>query len=162
MDGLRNRDPEARAALLRAEADALVDEAVRSTGATRGNLQQVRHGVLRIVGQVGFRDPFLAFFDRVPPLEHSACGAALARGYRVIVPDVTTDPIFAGTRAGEVVRDAGCMAVQSTPIVSATGRLLGMLSTHYGTAHRPSAAELRAIDRIAAKAVPLLEAARSA
>lgn len=140
---------------LRGSIAEILGDALRETGASRGNIQVVQPEGLRIVGHVGFERPFLDFFSCVSH-EGSACGSALVRGARVVVPDVATDPIFAGTRAGEVLLDAGCHAVQSTPLRGASGEVIGMLSTHYASVHAPSSSELRAVDAAAARAVAVL------
>jgi len=41
----------------------------------------------------------------------------MQRGERVVVEDVTTSPVFAGTAALDVVLAAGVRAVQSTPLL---------------------------------------------
>src|SRR5260221_662034 len=68
-----------------------------------------------------------------------------------------THPIFAGSEAGKVLAAAGVRAVQSTPLVSVTGNVLGMLSTHYDQPFQPDEAELEAIDLIAGRAAYWLD-----
>jgi light-regulated signal transduction histidine kinase (bacteriophytochrome) len=80
---------------------------------------------------------------------------------RVIVEDVEESPIFAGTPALEVLRAAGVRAVQSTPIISRAGVLVGMLSTHYWAPTRPSERDLRLIDLLARQAADLIEKSRA-
>ena len=50
-------------------------------------------------------------------------------------------------------------AVQSTPLISVTGNVLGMLSTHYDRPGEPDALDLEAIDLIAARAAYWLDQA---
>jgi GAF domain-containing protein len=75
----------------------------------------------------------------------------------VVVQDVASDPIFAGTEAREVMLEAGARAVQSTPLVNGRGGLLGMLSTHYREPRRPPTQELAAVDLIARRAASSLD-----
>ena len=113
--------------------------------------------VLRIAAQRGFDRPFLEFFASVPG-EQAACGTALQRGERVIVDDVLNSPIFVGTSALDVMVAAGAHAVQSTPLVSRSGRVLGMFSTHYQRApQQPSERALRLLDILARQAADLIE-----
>ena len=87
---------------------------------------------------------------------------ALERGERVIVEDVRNSPIFAGTPALEVMLAAGAQAVQSTPLISRSGRVLGMFSTHYRHAPtRPSERALRQLDILARQAADLIEQKQS-
>jgi GAF domain-containing protein len=49
----------------------------------------------------------------------------------------------------EVVSHAGIRAVQSTPIISSSGALLGVMSTHFAAPHRPTWIELRELQHTA-------------
>jgi GAF domain-containing protein len=68
-----------------------------------------------------------------------------------VIPDVTADPLFAGTPAGAVLSEAGVRAVQSTPLVTA-GEVLGMISTHYTAPHALTEKESDVLDHIARRA----------
>src|ERR1041385_2132894 len=125
----------------------IVETAITITGADKGNVQLLdsASGVLTIAAQRGFDEPFLKFFADVRN-DASACGAAMQSRDRVIVEDVTQSQIFAGQASLNVLLDAGVRAVQSTPLLSSAGNLLGMISTHFRIPHRPSERELRLID----------------
>ena len=84
----------------------------------------------------------------------------IQRGERVIVEDVERSPIFAGTPALEIQLKAGVRAIQSTPLVSRSGRPLGMFSTHYKTPHRPEERVLRVLDLLARQASDIIERAQ--
>jgi anti-anti-sigma factor len=115
-----------------AACEAAVLEAIRVTGADKGNAQIVdpATGALRIVAQRGFKRPFLEFFDFVDGKE-SACGTALMTGTSVWVPDVARSPIFSGTPALVVMLGAGARAVASVPMLARNdGGVLGMVSVH--------------------------------
>lgn len=73
---------------------------------------------------------------------YSACATAMASGQAVVVPDVTSSPIFAGTEALAVMVGARALAVHSTPMVDAEGRVFGVVSTHYHRTHRPEPGQL--------------------
>src|SRR5262245_61122068 len=55
---------------------------------------------------------------------------------------------------------SGIRAVQSTPLVSRSGELLGMISTHWRKPHQPSESSLRIIDVLARQAADLIERTR--
>src|SRR5581483_3727400 len=55
----------------------------------------------------------------------------------------------------------GVRAVQSTPIVSRSGKTLGMFSTHFRQPHRPGERELRLIDILACQAAGIIDQMRS-
>ena len=52
-------------------------------------------------------------------------------------------------------------AVQSTPLVSRSGKLLGMFSTHYKTPRRPDDRVLRLLDLLGRQAADIIERARN-
>jgi len=134
----------------------VLDAALEITGARMGNVQLLDHGALKIVAQRGFHAPFLEFFAEV---RHgpASCGEAMRRGERVLVEDITSSPIFANSRALEVLLEAGARAVQSTPIVNHSGALVGMFSTHFCEPHRPDPRELRLLDLLARQAGAFIE-----
>ncbi len=139
----------------------ILDAAIEITGAQMGNIQLFEGDLLRINAQRGFGSTFLEFFDEVHS-EQAACGTALQRNERVIVDDVAMSPIFESTPALEVMLAAGARAVQSTPLVSRSGRVLGMFSTHYRYApQRPSDRALRLLDILARQAADLIEQKQS-
>src|SRR5262249_22759804 len=43
---------------------------------------------------------------------------------------------------------AGFRAVQSTPLISSSGAFVGVLSTHFPAAHRPTQGELKILKRV--------------
>jgi PAS domain S-box-containing protein len=136
----------------------ILDAAIGITSADMGNIQLLdsKLGRLRIAASCGFERPFLDYFDSVHEGQAS-CGTAMARQERVIVEDVTFSPIFVGTPALDVLLAAGVRAVQSSPLVGRSGRLVGMLSTHYRAPGRPTDRDLRILDLLARQAADWTE-----
>lgn len=114
--------------------------------ADMGNIQlyNAQRKVLEIVCHQGFSAEFLDAFRAVRIDDGTACSRALQFGQRVIIEDVETDPAFQPLRA--IAAAAGYRAVQSTPLISYQGELLGVLSTHFSQPHRPSERQLRFLD----------------
>ena len=140
--------------------EEVVDAAIAITGSDMGNLQLLDNsGLLKIVAQRGFEQPFLDFFNSVHEGQ-AACGTALQQGNRVIVEDIAESVVFAGSPAREVVLASGARAVQSTPLRSRSGHLLGMLSTHYKTPRRPDERDLLFIDVLSQQIGDMLERMR--
>jgi len=138
----------------------ILDGAIEITRADLGDVQLLDRagGVLKIVAQRGFEQEFLDYFSSVHD-GMAACGAAMKSRRRVVVDDVANDPIFKGTPAGEVMVRAGALAVQSTPLIESSGELVGMLSTHYRSPHRPDERDLQRLDLLARQAADLIERA---
>lgn len=131
--------------------------AMDRAGAEMGNIQRCDGGgSLKICVQSGFNLTFLEYFDAVSAGQ-AACGAALRKAERVVVRDVTDSPVFHNSPALEVVLDAGVRSVQSTPLLSTSGGVLGVLSTHSRRLKDLSKAELARIDYFARWAAALLE-----
>ena len=140
--------------------DQILAAGIEITGADMGNIQLIENGALTIVAQRGFEQPFLSFFNSVHGGE-AACGTALQRGERVVVENVAESPIFAGSPARDVMLAAGAYAVQSSPLVSRSGQVLGMFSTHYRAPRRPTARELGLVDVLSRQAADLIERKRA-
>jgi GAF domain-containing protein len=123
----------------------------RVTHASLGNVQLIDWtvGYLEIVAHQGFSDEFLPCFRRVSQLDGSACGRALLRG-TVAIADVLEDDSFASYRG--VAERAGFRAVQSTPLLSSSGALCGVVSTHSMQTGRLTDQQLCALEDVAARA----------
>ncbi|MBV8674482.1 MAG: PAS domain-containing protein [Acidobacteriaceae bacterium] len=142
--------------------EGILDAAIELTGADKGNLRllDAQSGALTIVVQRGFEDPFLAFFASGHS-EASACGVAAGSKDRVVIENVASSELFAGTRSLEILLNAGVRAVQSTPLVSSSGSILGIVSTHYAETHQLTERELRLMDLLARQAADYLERKKS-
>jgi CheY-like chemotaxis protein len=142
--------------------DAVLDTAIDLTGADKGNIQlfEVRSSPLKIATQRRFDQAFLDFFAEVKWEEPSACAAAMRQAGRVVVEDVSRSEIFRGQESLEVLLHAGVRAVQSTPLISSAGNLLGIISTHFDTTRRFTEGELLLIDLLTRQAADFLERKR--
>ena len=118
-------------------------------------------GELRLLAYRGFNPTAAAFWEWVRPGSGSTCGAALATRTRSIVPDIELSDFMAGSEDLEAYRETGIRSVQSTPLVSRDGRLLGMISTHWRDPHQPSECDLRFLDVLARQAADLIERAQA-
>jgi PAS domain S-box-containing protein len=114
-------------------------------------------GKLRLLAYRGFNPTAAAFWEWVRPASRSTCGLALTTGDRVIVPDIELSDFIAASADLETYRQTGIRAVQSTPLFSRTGSLLGMISTHWRCPHQPSENDLRLLDILARQAADLIE-----
>ena len=135
----------------------ILDAALDITGADFGNIQllDAATGCLKIAVQRGFAQWWVDFWDNVPEGK-GACGTALRRRRRIIIEDVERSGIFRGTPGLDVLRRSGVRAVQSTPLASRSGKLLGMFSTHYKEPHRPGPHTLEWLDLLARQAADLI------
>ena len=141
---------------LQGELDRLLAIALRMERTDLGNIQLVerRTGNLVIVAQRGFGLDFLNHFATVSKEDGSACARAMGAQDPVTIPDVTTDPLFVAHR--DIAASTGFRAVQSVPLLNPDGTLRGVLSTHFRS-HLPPRAELRRLERLAARHLLLTE-----
>jgi len=140
----------------------IIDAAISISGADFGDIQIIdaKSLDLKIAAQRGFPEWWMDCWDCVPRGQ-GACGVAFERGARVIVEDVEQSPPFVGTEALEVQLRAGVRAVQSTPLVSRSGRPLGVLSTHWKTPGRPDQRLLSLLDLLGRQAADIIERAQN-
>jgi PAS domain S-box-containing protein len=137
----------------------VLDAAIEITGALKGNIQlldETTH-TLYIAVHRGFEPAFLNFFAVVRAAESAACGAALRSAKRVVIEDVATSAVFTGWPSREVLLQAGVRAIQSTPLISTTGKIVGMISIHFPRPHRLNERDLRFMDLLARQAADYLE-----
>ena len=140
--------------------DDVLENAIVTSGADFGNIQlyNPQAGALEIVAHRGFRPDFLAYFRRVRVDEGSACAQAMQSGQRIVIEDVELDPAYEPHR--RIAAAAGYRAVQSTPLKSHNGSILGMLSTHFRRPQRVSERNQRLLDLYARHAADLIERLR--
>lgn len=136
----------------------IVEAAIALTNADKCTVQVFDDsiGALKLVAHRGFEQPFLEFFD-VVTTQGSVCELAMKSRTRVVVPDVTTSELLAGTPSLEVLLDAKVRAVQSTPLISSSAMLLGMISTHYRIPTTPKGPQLTLMDLLARQTADYLE-----
>jgi PAS domain S-box-containing protein len=139
--------------------ERVLDAAVYLMRADVGSMQSYdpERDELRLLATRAFPPEAIAFWDRVNRNSGTSCGMALSIGQRVVVPDVECEDFMAGSADLEVARQVGLRAMHSTPLISRTGRLLGMISSHWKKPHSPAEHELRALDVLARQAADLIE-----
>jgi PAS domain S-box-containing protein len=112
---------------------------------------------LTLLAWTNFHPDCVPFWQRVATGAGSTCSKALSDNQRVVVADVEASEFIAGTQEQLEYRRAGVRGVQSTPLRSRAGRLLGMLSTHWRMPHTPTEDDFRFFDVLARQAADLIE-----
>jgi PAS domain S-box-containing protein len=150
---VRDDDP---APLLLAIVDAAIEVTAADTGSVR-LLDPTTHK-LPIVASRGLDDWFLRRFADAPSGDHVS--DRLERGERVVVTDVAASELFVEEVRGTLL-SVGIRALQFTPLVDRSGRLLGVLATHYHAVGGPSPHHLRLLDLLARQAADWAERTES-
>jgi signal transduction histidine kinase len=118
----------------------------------------VKGDKLQLLAYRGFNPYAVKFWEWVYAEDAgSTCGQALRTGQRVIVANVKDSDFMQGTEDLATYLQTGINAVQTTPLYSRGGRLLGMISTHWSKPYEPSERELRLLDVVARQASDLIE-----
>jgi PAS domain S-box-containing protein len=139
--------------------DRVLDAAISLMSADMGSMQifHPQRGELQLLVARGFHPQSAAGWEWVRLDAASTCAMALSAGCRVIVPDIEACDAMAGTADLFAYRRSDVRAGQSTPLVSRSGQLLGMISTYWRKPHRPTERELQPLDVLARQAADLIE-----
>lgn len=142
------------------DAAALV---MRSDAASMQSFHPERgtDGELRLLAHRGFGAEAAAFWEWVRPDSCCACGQALRERARIVLPDIEAPGVDIGAGHLAVFRGIGIRAIQTTPLRSRGGTLVGMLSTHWHRPHAPSERDLRNFDILARQAADLIERSKA-
>ena len=137
----------------------VLDAAIELMSADMGSMQvfHPERSELRLLAERGFHPQSAAYWKCVRVDSGSTCGMALSAGCRIVVPDIESCEAMVGTADLNAYRRSGIRAVQSTPLIARSGRLLGMISTHWRKRHHPTERELQPLDVLARQAADLIE-----
>jgi PAS domain S-box-containing protein len=140
--------------------EEILNAALALQATDMGNVQLYNPAAraLEIVAHQGFNSEFLECFRKVDVEDGLACASAVKIQERVVIEDVDTDAAYAPYR--NIAASAGYRAVESTPLISRSGEILGVLSTHFRKPYRPSDRDLRMLDLYARQAADLIERIR--
>jgi len=142
--------------------DQILDAAMATLHADFASIQifhpeRGAEGELRLLGHRGFSALAAASWEWIRPVSNTSCGVALRTWQRAVVPDVEGCEAMAGTEDLEMYRQTGIRAMQTTPLLSRSGALLGVFSTHWREPHELSASELHSLDVLARLVADLIE-----
>lgn len=142
--------------------DDILNAAIKIMDADRGHLQMVEQGTdqLSIESQHGFSQEFIDYFATISAQAGSCCGEAMQKGQRIIIADIEKSNVFSDETRG-IMKKARVYAVQSTPLITRSGRILGMISTHWSETHQPTQRQLSMLDLLARQASDLIEQRQS-
>ncbi|WP_256584088.1 ATP-binding protein [Pseudomonas sp. SDI] len=143
----------------------ILDAAITIAGSQFGTMQLLcppghasgHAGELELLCSRGLPAEAVGFWQWVKPEALSSCAEALKRGQRAIIVDFEQWPPIAGTADLDAFLRTGIRSAQTTPLLSRSGNLLGMISTHWSQPHEPSERDLRLLDILARQAADLLE-----
>lgn len=143
--------------------EQLLDAALELMGADSASLQMLEpdQKSLTLIGWRNMHPESVAFWRHVSIGSSTSCSHALRDHRRVVIPDIEACDFMAGTEDLRQSRRSGVRSVQSTPLHSRSGALLGMISTHWSRPHTPTDADFRLFDVLARQAADLIERTRA-
>ena len=143
--------------------EQLVDSAIALMRSDMGSIQlyHPERKQLELLTHKGFHPESAAHWKWISTDSKSVCSAALRNGDRFIASDLEKDELTIETKKLHYYQLSGIRAVQSTPLISRNGDLVGMISTHWGEPHQPSERELQLFDVLARQAADLIERKKS-
>ncbi|MEX6689806.1 ATP-binding protein [Danxiaibacter flavus] len=136
-----------------------MESAINIMHADTASIQTVdpKTNELLLLTHKGFHPQSAETWRRINIDSTTSCGLALAKGERIVFADVDDVEIEIGGADHEAYRLSGIIAMQSTPLVSRSGKPLGMISTHWKKKHQPSVRELNLFDVLARQAADIIE-----
>jgi len=145
--------------------EKIIDAAVRITKSDFASMQMLHPerggpggaGELQLLAYRGFAPEAAEFWGWVRADSASTCGEALRTLKRAIASDLSRCEYMAGSEDLTTYLNTGIAACQTTPLISRSGKLVGMISTHWNKPHEPSERDLRLIDILARQAADLIE-----
>jgi PAS domain S-box-containing protein len=138
--------------------DVILTAAANLMGSQSASIQILdAAGSLQLLAHRGYDQRSADYWQTVDTTSGSTCGIALSSGERVIIPDVENSGLPADSGDLQAYRWTGMRAVQTTPLLSRSGKLLGMLSTHWQHPHTPPPRDLKLFDVLARQAADAIE-----
>ena len=138
--------------------DRILASAIALMGADAGSIQILESETqdLLLLATQGLTSEMIEHSYRVNASSNTSCGKAVATGDRIFLDfDVLENEDLDGSLRMHF--DAGYRSAQSTPLISRSGKSIGMVSTHWCKHHRPSEQELQFLDLLARQAADLID-----
>ena len=141
----------------------LLDAAMQLIGADAASLQVLEPSGdrLRLLASRNLHPRSAKYWRLVGVGASNASGQALAQRRRLLSTDVERAACLAGTRDLEELRRSGLRAALSTPLVTRSGQLAGMLSAYWRQVHEPAERDFDLFDVLARQVADLLERGRA-
>ncbi|MHC5718407.1 MAG: sensor histidine kinase, partial [Nostoc sp.] len=141
----------------------ILSTAIALTRAEAGTVQILDDATQDLVlfATQGLERNMTEHFYRVNASSNTSCGTALRNGDRTFINfDVPEREDLDGSLRLHV--EAGYLSAQSTPLITRSGKAIGMVSTYWREHHKPSDRELRFLDLLARQASDLIEQRQTA
>ena len=112
---------------------------------------------LRLLASRGFSSEAAQMWEWVHADAGTTCAEAVRRGTRVMVHDFEQCKFMINTQAITSYRSEGVRSAATTPLISRSGNMLGVMSVFWPRPHSPSPRQVRLLDILARQAADLVE-----
>jgi len=137
--------------------DNLLQHAMMMCGTKAGTLQLVNetNNTLEFAASFGLSDEFINHFRIVTCDDGSVCGRALKKKETIYIDDLTTDKSFA--KHLNLALQNKIISVQSTPLISGSGKIVGIVSVHFSTRRKKPWNNMHEFESFCTKAADKIE-----
>ncbi|WP_052055309.1 response regulator [Myxosarcina sp. GI1] len=144
--------------------EQILDATIALMRSDMGSLQMLdmQQNELLLLASRGFAPQSIASWQRVRSDSPCVCGMALNKGERVFVPDIETCDFIADVMTYEAFRLSDIRSVYTTPLLTRTGHIVGMISAHWRKPHQPLERELNLLEVLTRQAADLIEQLQTA
>jgi signal transduction histidine kinase len=112
---------------------------------------------LRLLAWRGFHSESARYWETVGFDGYSTCAEVLRTGARYVVYDVEQSGLIAGSPDLDEFRRSGIRSVQSTALISRSGRHVGVMSTQWRQPYEPPSRHLNRFDVLTRQVADLIE-----
>jgi PAS domain-containing protein len=116
-----------------------------------------KEGELELLANRGFSPRSAEHWRWIGAVSNTSCAEAMRTRHRVVVADAERTAALVGTKDLEFFRENGIRSMQTTPLLTRNGRLVGMLSTHWSEPREPGDMDMRSLDILARQAADLID-----
>lgn len=128
--------------------DEIIETVIKITNADMGSIHLIDEpsGQISIMSNYGFDQSFVDIFNKIH--DGQKLNGFMMRE-RISIEDIETSPEFMLNPNVQYILSLGIRSLQFTPLISRSGQLLGLLSTHYKAPHRLEEREIILLDMLA-------------
>ena len=143
--------------------DGIIDSAMMIMCSEYASMQILydesdKESKLKLLGYRGFTPNAVRSWEWVDVKKTcTSCSQAVRTQQRVIVSDVQQCDFMKGSIEQLLYTETGIYAVQSTPLISRNGKVLGVISTHWTKCNSPTERQLSLLDVLARQAADVIE-----
>ena len=144
---------------LNAFYEQVLDAAIALMGSDMASLQlfDPQENALHLLTQRGLNSASVNVWQWVKLDSNCCCGMAFKAGQRVIIPNIEAVDEILEAEDYPFFKLSEIKAVQSTPLMSRQGHLIGMIATHWQHPHQPSEKKLNLLDVLVRQITDLVE-----